>query len=277
MMRKLGFREDWIVRVMKCVTSVNYRIKVNNSLSDTIIPQRGLRQGDPLSPYLFLICGEAFSCLLNKAEEDGRLQGVSVCASTPSFNHLLFVDDSLILLKVNEENSAHLQNILSLYEDCSGQTVNFSKSTVMFSPNTPRRERKKVMDMLHIETEARNEKYLGLPVYVARSKKGAFAYLKGRMWGKIQGWDEKMMSRAAKDVLIKACAQAIPTFAMSCFDITKCLCDEMSVMICRFWWAQQKDEKKVHWISWKKMTQSKKDGGLGFRDLHLFNHAMLAR
>jgi hypothetical protein len=84
------------------------------------------------------------------------------------------------------------------------------------------------------------------------------------------------MSRAAKDVLIKACAQAIPTFAMSCFDIMKCLCDEMNVMICRFWWAQQ-DEKKVHWISWKKMTQPKKEGGLGFRDLHLFNLAMLAR
>jgi hypothetical protein len=214
---------------------------------------------------------------LNKAEEDGRLQGVSVCASAPSFNHLLFADDSLILLKVNEENSAHLQNILSLYEDCSGQTVNFLKSIAIFSPNTPRRERKKVMDTLHIETEARNEKYLGLPVYVGRSKKGAFAYLKGRMWGKIQGWDEKLMSRAAKDVLIKACAQAIPTFAMSCFDITKCLCDDMSVMICRFWWAQQKNEKKVHWISWKKMTQPKKEGGLGFRDLYLFNLAMLAR
>jgi hypothetical protein len=97
------------------------------------------------------------------------------------------------------------------------------------------------------------------------------------MWGKIQGWDEKLMSRAAKDVLTKACAQAIPTFAMSCFDITMCLCDEMSVMICRFWWAQQKDEKKVHWISWRKMAQSKKEGGLGFRDLHLFNHSMLAR
>jgi hypothetical protein len=82
---------------------------VNNSVSYTIIPQRGLRKGDPLSPYLFLICGEAFSCLLNKAEEDCRLQGVRACASALRFNHLLFADDSLILLKVDEENSTHLQ------------------------------------------------------------------------------------------------------------------------------------------------------------------------
>jgi hypothetical protein len=98
MMRKMGLHEEWIKMIMKCVTSVNYRIKVNNTYSDTIIPQRGLRQGDPLSPYLFLICGEAFSPLLNKAEADGKLQGVKVCATAPSFNHLLFVDDSLVIL-----------------------------------------------------------------------------------------------------------------------------------------------------------------------------------
>jgi hypothetical protein len=112
---------------------------------------------------------------------------------------------------------------------------------------------------------------------VGRSKIGAFAYLKGGMWASIQGWDERLLSRAAKDVLIKACAQAIPTFAMSCFDITKTLCDQMSAMVNRFWWAQQKDERKIHWLSWEKMARPKKDGGLGFRDLHLFNLAMLAR
>jgi hypothetical protein len=130
----MGFNEVWIQRIMSCVSSVSYRIKVNNTYSDTVVPQRGLRQGDPLSPYLFLICGEAFSCLLNKTEVDGRLEGVRVCANAPSFNHLLFADDSLILLKVAEENSTHLRNILSLYEDCSGQTINFSKSAAMFSP-----------------------------------------------------------------------------------------------------------------------------------------------
>jgi RNase H-fold protein (predicted Holliday junction resolvase) len=96
--------------------------------------------------------------------------------------------------------------------------------------------RKKVMDILKIHMETRIEKYLGLPAYVGRSRISTFAYLKGRMWAKIQVWDERLLSRAAKDVLIKACAQAIPTFAMSCFDITKSLCDQMSEMINRFWW-----------------------------------------
>jgi hypothetical protein len=114
-------------------------------------------------------------------------------------------------------------------------------------------------------------------VYVGRSRSQTFAYLKDRIWKKIQGWKERFLSKAGKDILIKACAQAIPTFAMSCFDITKTLCDEISAMISRFWWAQHDKENKVHWLSWETLTKSKRDGGLGFRDLHGFNLAMLAR
>jgi hypothetical protein len=147
----------------------------------------------------------------------------------------------------------------------------------MFSRNTKNWCKQGVLQELNINSEAYTEKYLGLPVYVGRSRSQTFAYLKDRMWKKIQGWKERFLSKAGKDILIKACAQAIPTFAMSCFDLTKTLCEEMSTMICRFWWAQQEKENKVHWLSWEKLTQSKKDGGLGFRDLYGFNMAMLAR
>ena len=277
MMRKLGFAERWINLVLNCVTSVQYQVRVNGSLTDVISPQRGLRQGDPLSPYLFLICAEGFSVLLNKAEVEGELEGIRVCQNAPSFNHLLFADDSLVLIKATRESAKSLQNILQLYEVCSGQTINYDKSSVMFSANTRAADRKSVLDELHIRVEAMTEKYLGLPVHVGRSRKATFAYLKDRIWKRIQGWKERMLSKAGKDILIKACAQAIPTFAMSCFDLTKTLCEQMSSMICRFWWAQQDNENKTHWISWEKMTTPKKEGGLGFRDLYGFNFAMLAR
>jgi hypothetical protein len=77
--------------------------------------------------------------------------------------------------------------------------------------------------------------------------------------------------------MIKAVAQAIPTYAMSCFDLTKGLCEEISAMIGRYWWSQQDKINKVHWVSWEKLTRSKNRGGLGFRDLHTFNIAMLAK
>jgi len=133
------------------------------------------------------------------------------------------------------------------------------------------------MAALDISVEARNEKYLGLPVYMGKSKEKTFNYLKDRVWKRIQGWKEQSLSKAGKEVLIKSMAQAIPSYAMSCFDLTKTLCDAISNMICRFWWAQQDNEHKMHWLSREVLCTRKEKGGLGFRDLHLFNLAMLAR
>lgn len=133
------------------------------------------------------------------------------------------------------------------------------------------------MGVLEIERDTMNEKYLGLPVYVGQSKTRIFSYLKDRVWNRIQGWKEKMLSWAGKEFFIKAIAQAIRTFAMGCFDLTKALCDQISTMICRYRWNQQEGKHKIHWLSWDKTILPKEDGGLGFRDIHAFNKAMLAK
>lgn len=127
-----------------------------------------------------------------------------------------------------------LCSILDLYEPCSGQVINKGKSAVLFSSNANQMDREHVKQELQIEKETMNKKYLGLPVHVGRSKGGTFAYLKDRIWQRIQGWKEKMLSWAGKEILIKAVAQAIPTFAMGCFELTKGLCDQISSMICRY-------------------------------------------
>ena len=160
--------------------------------------------------------------MLNQAEADGRLQGVKVCQGAPSVSHLLFADDSLILCRANGSDALQLQSILDMYEEGSDQKINRDKSAVLFSPNTSTECREEVMQALNIQRETMNEKYLGLPVFVGHNRKKVFSYLKGRK--------EKMLSRAGKEILIKVVAQAIPTFAMGCFDITKELCDEFHDM-----------------------------------------------
>lgn len=277
MMEKMGFDSRWINLIMQYVSTVSYKIKVNGELTEEIIPTRGLRQGGPLSPYLFLICAEGFSELLNAAEREGKLEGVTICQGALSVTHLLFAYDSLLLLKADDRNANHLQHVLQLYEDCSGQVINKEKSSVLFSRNCSRSAKDGVMSTMQLSHEARSDKYLGLPVYMGKSKAKMFSYLKDKVWKRIQGWKEKLLSRAGKETLIKAIAQAIPSYAMACFDLTKTLCDEISAMICRFWWAQQENEKKMHFLSWQTLASRKEKGGLGYRDLHLFNLAMLAR
>ena len=159
--------------------------------------------------------------MINDAEARGRIQGVTICAGAPSITHLLFADDSLLLLKANEENAAHLRHVLQIYETCSREKINNEKSSIVFSKNTTAQDRQNFMQTLELTQESRNEKYLGLPVYMGRLKANLFAYLKERLWKRIQGWKEKLLSKAGKETLIKAVAQAIPAYAMSCFDLTK--------------------------------------------------------
>ena len=119
-----------------------------------------------------------------------------------------------------------------------------------------------------------NERYLGLPAHVGISISQIFKYLKDRVWQRIQGWKERFLSWAGKEILIKAIAKAIPTFAMGCFDMTKSLYGQISTMICRYWWNQQEEKHKIHWLSWDTMLKLKCEGGLGLRDIHAFNMAM---
>ena len=135
-MEKLGFHSRWRRLMMQCISSVTYDVRINGKPSGHIIPTRGLRQGDPLSPYLFLLCAEGLSALIKKASADGLLEGISVSRGGPCLSHLFFVDDSLIFCKATIEECEVLQRVMSKNEKASGQQLNRSKTSLFFSPNT---------------------------------------------------------------------------------------------------------------------------------------------
>ena len=135
-MRKMGFNESWISLVMKCITSVTYSVIINGSVHGSIVPTRGLRQGDPLSPYLFLFCAEGFSALINEAARCQQLNGISICRGASKINHLFFADDNLLFCNANGTECNKLKEILKAYVFALGQKINTDKSSIFFSPNT---------------------------------------------------------------------------------------------------------------------------------------------
>ncbi|KAL0306177.1 UNVERIFIED_CONTAM: putative mitochondrial protein [Sesamum radiatum] len=262
--------------VMLCVSSVSYSFMLGGRQFGTLIPERGLRQGDPLSPYMFLLCTEAFSSILQRAEADGRIRGVSICRGTPHISHLLFVDDTLIFCQASLEGSRAIKEVLETYRRASGQEINSNKSSVAFSRNTRDDLCSQIGADLNIRRENKMELYLGLPSKIARSKKELFSIIRDRIWKRITGWNEKLLSQAGKELLIKSIVQAIPTYAMSCFRLPVTLLKEIHGMIATFWWGSR-GRNRIHWISWQRLCESKLQGGLGFRQLYLFNLAMLAK
>lgn len=135
MLQCLGFQSSRIQLVMGCVSSVKYRIKINGELSQDFSPERGLRQGNPMSPYLFLLCAEGLSALLAHAEREGRLHRIRIYRNAPAVSHLLFADDSLIMCKACPGEAQQLKDIFNVYEECLGQMINVDKLAVMFSPS----------------------------------------------------------------------------------------------------------------------------------------------
>ena len=120
MMRRMGFKDRWISLMMMCVTTVSYSVLINGEPKGKITPTRGLRQGDLISPYLFLLCAEGLSAMLRRDESGEILKGISVCRGAPRVSHLLFADDCIFFYKASTEEGLKVTKILEDYERESG-------------------------------------------------------------------------------------------------------------------------------------------------------------
>lgn len=184
LMLKMGFNNRWVGLIMTCIKIVTYSVMVNGEPKGLINPMRGLRQGDPFPPFLFLLCMEGLHGLIQKAALIGDITGFALCRRGPKITHLFFVDNSLLFCRATTRECETVMELLSEYENVSGQKVNWEKTTFFFSGSVNKTSRQVIKGILGVREEHHYEKYLGLPSLIGRGKTGSFNYIKERVWSK---------------------------------------------------------------------------------------------
>lgn len=170
-----------------------------------------------------------------------------------------------------------MKRISGRYKAISGQVVNFSKSTITFSPNTDVSTRLKVYNLLGVVEIQMPGKYLGIPMMIGRKRVAEFAFLQERVEKKLQSWNNKTISKGGKVTHLKTGAQSIPNFWMALMLISLEICDGIEKRMNSYWWGNESTGKGIRWMSWDRLCVVKEDGGLGFRKLRDFNVAMLSK
>ncbi|XP_019179708.1 PREDICTED: uncharacterized protein LOC109174921 [Ipomoea nil] len=231
---------------------------------------------DPLSPYLFLICAEGLSMLLQRAQMAGLIHGCRVARGALQISHLFFADDSLLFFRADSGEAGVIKQCLGRYEEFSGQKVNYHKSSVCFSRNTSVEDREEVANCLQVDQAPNFGKYLGLPSFVGRNKKTVFSYIEDKIKQRISSWNRKFLTQAGKEILLKSVAQSMPTFSMSVFFIPDSVCLSIQRTMNKYWWGTRMD-RGIHCKAWDKLSIPKKYGGMRFKDLKNFNLAMLGK
>lgn len=276
-MLKMDFQERWVRLIMNCVNSVKYQVTHGRKRLGYVERGRGIRQGDPLSPYLFILCADGLSATIKKFESKKWLTGVKICKRAPIINHMLFADDSYVYCKANREEADKVRELLSSFEQATGQQVNYGKSSIFFSSNVVSSDKMELCGQLQMQEANDRSTYLGLPTMLGRNKSALLGYLKERIDNRIRSWDEGFISRSGKEVLIKNVAQALPSYAMSVFLLPQGITKDMERMLARYWWrSKPKQDTGINWMSWSGLSRHTA-GGMGFRDFYDFNLSMLAK
>ena len=152
LMRIMGFYDKWINLMMICVKIVSYSILVNGEPQGLIQPTRGIRQRDPLSPFLFLLCTEGLHGLITNAAIDGKLRGFSICKHGPKLTHMFFfADDSLLFCRANTSECEKILNLQAMYESASRQKINKEKTSLFFSKATPLTTKNVIKNLLGVQ------------------------------------------------------------------------------------------------------------------------------
>ncbi|XP_060182976.1 uncharacterized protein LOC132612923 [Lycium barbarum] len=237
---------------------------------------RGVKQGDPLSPTLFILAAEVLSRSLNAFHQKIQFKGFGVPKWSPKVNHLAYADDMIIFTSADVVSLQKIMGILKNYEPTSGQKINMDKSAVYMHNNVTGDISITVEIVTDINRKEFPFMYLGCPIYHCRRKKEFFNALILKIMNRLQGWKGKMLSFGGRAILIKHVLRMSIHMLLAVNPPIRII-RRIHKMFAQFFWSNTIGGKSRHWVAWNKLCVPTPEGGLGFRSLHDVSLALFCK
>ncbi|KAL3637949.1 hypothetical protein CASFOL_018397 [Castilleja foliolosa] len=276
-LKGFGFDKKWCNWIKCCVSSASSSVIINGSPSSEFSMEKGLRQGDPMSPFLFLLVAECLGLMVQKAVSMGRFRPVRVGKKEVEVSMLQFADDTLFIGEANNENIFTLKSILRMFELWSGLRVNYNKSC-LYGINVNKKDFEDWSGFLNCNRGTLPFDFLGLKVGASFNRRRSWEEVENKLDTRIKSWEAKNLSFGGRIVLANAVLNAIPTYYLSIHRLPGGVCRKLRSKIRNFLWGGSSGGgRKISWVSWEKMCLEKDNGGLGIIELDSFNKALLCK
>eukprot|EP00253_Pinus_taeda_P019007 PITA_19007 len=269
-LESFGFCRRWIDWIHSLISSPSFSILVNGIPSKTFFATRGLRQGDPLSPFLFILAAEGLGRFIKKEREVDKIKGLKLWGNNLCLNHQQFVDDIMLFGEPTVKEVKHLRKILDLFAEASGLEINRDKSCV-FIFNAVDQVKAHLIRLLGFRRGELPTKYLGNILDFTSKKMKNWQGIIDKLSNKVANWAFRTLNIAGRIVLAKTILQAIPVYPLSIMATPIGICVRIREIIRNFIWRGADQKKKWALASWCQLTERKEKGGLGLRDLETLN------
>ncbi|OMO84846.1 reverse transcriptase [Corchorus capsularis] len=272
-----GFPTQLISLIMFCVTNIDLSIIWNGKALPSFKPQQGLRQGDPLSPYLFILAMERLSHMILERVDRKQWVPVKSCRSGPKLSHLFFADDLMLFGPASEEQVNLIMDVLLDFGKASGLEMNLLKSKLWVSPNISKQQAGRLSSLCGIPLGQDLGTYLGVPIIHTKVTRSTYSYVIDRVLKKLANWKGKVLSYAGRRTLIQSSLSSIPVYTMQTALLPVSVCEKLDQVSRNFLWGGDVKNSHDHLVNWDRVCRPKGNGGLGLRKARLTNVAMLAK
>ena len=274
MLHNLGFRSTWRSWIKACLDSSRTSILINGSPTFKFNIRRGLRQGDPLSPFLFIIIMEGLHGILTDSVQSGLIRGITFGSSNLTLSHLFFADDVVITTDWSRRDMDNIVRVFQVFYLASGLKLNIHKSNI-YGIGVSNDDVHLMASNTGCAAGTLPFTYLGLPIGCNMSLTENWKLLIDKFKTKLSGWKANLLSFGGRLTLIKSVLGSLGIYYLSIFKVAVSVLKLLEKMCASFFWGSSQDNKKLAWLKWPNVVASFEKGGLNIGSLKSFNLALL--